>query len=111
MAKRISSSEYERAKATLDQINDTLTNQPMTEAKRHELQEHAMRLSGSLMSPWLPVDWTRRLIMFGIVALGIQQAMAGNFQPLVWWLLLPLFSPRIVGEAAYAAGRITSLFR
>ncbi len=111
MGKRISSSDYEHAKKTLDQINDALTNQPMTDAKRRELHEQAAAISGSLLSIWFPIDWPRRLIMFGILAFGIQQAIAGNFQALFLWLLLPLFSPRIVGGAAYAAGRITSLFR
>jgi hypothetical protein len=64
------------------------------------------------MSPWLPVGISRKLIMLAIVALGIQQAIwQENYEPFLWWLLLPFFSPRIVGEAAHAFGRIASFFR
>ena len=42
--------------------------------------------------------------MAGIVLFGVQQVWwAQNFEPLLWWLLLPFFSPRIMGEAAHAA--------
>ena len=80
--------------------------------ERRELQVHAARLAGVILRPWLPADWGRRLIMMGIVVLGAQQAFwVGNYEPLVWWLLLPLFSPRIVGFGAYFLGRLSALFR
>ena len=63
----------------------------------HELQNHAAALAGSILSPWLPYGFSRRLLMLAIVALGVQQAVVGNYQALLWWLLLPAFSPRIVG--------------
>jgi hypothetical protein len=70
------------------------------------------REAGALLSPWFPVDWRRRLIMAGIIVLGVQQAVwAGNYEPLLWWLLLPAFSPRIVGWCAYFVGAVTSKVR
>jgi hypothetical protein len=47
--------------------------------------------------------------MTGIVLLGLQQAWTGDYEPLIFWLLLPLFSPRIMGECAFLIGRIRSL--
>jgi hypothetical protein len=48
--------------------------------------------------------------MAAIALLGAQQAIwAGNYEPLLWWLLLPFFSPRIVGECAYFLGRLKRL--
>ena len=49
--------------------------------------------------------------MAAIFAFGLQQAAIGNYQPLLWWLLLPFFSPRIVGEATYFMGRLVRLVR
>lgn len=49
--------------------------------------------------------------MAGIVLFGVQQVWwAQNFEPLLWWLLLPFFSPRIMGEAAHAASRLIGVF-
>ena len=50
--------------------------------------------------------------MAGIVVLGIQQAIwVGNYESFVWWLLLPFFSPRIVGECAFQIGRVVGWFK
>ena len=80
---------------TLDQLNEL----------------HAAALAGTLLRPWFPVSWTRRLIMAAIFLFGLQQAATGNYQPLVWWLLLPFFSPRIMGEAAFLLGKCARVIR
>ena len=103
--------DYEKAKNVLREIRRELETQPLTAEQRKELEMHAARLAGSLLSPWLPVSWTRRLLMAAIVVLGAQQAWVGNYEPLLWWLLLPFFSPRIVGECALVFGRLDSLIR
>ena len=48
--------------------------------------------------------------MAAIVVFGLQQAWTGNYEAMVFWLLLPLFSPRIVGWCAYLLGRASRLF-
>src|SRR5882724_4192 len=97
--------QYEEAKRMLVELRHELDTQPLTTAQRQELELHAARLAGVIHSPWLPISGGRRLIMLGIVVLGIQQAWwAANYQPLLWWLLLPLFSPRIIGECDYFIG-------
>lgn len=96
---------YEKAKQTLVEIRYALDTQPLTAVRRQELEQHASKLSGVLLSPWLPASGGRRIIMLGIVLLGIQQAWAvQNYEPFLWWLLLPCFSPRVVGECAYFFG-------
>jgi hypothetical protein len=103
--------DYEEAKDVLKEIRHELDTQPLTAEQRKELEMHAAALSGYLLRPWLPVSWTRRLLMVAIVLLGAQQAWVGNYEPLLWLLLLPFFSPRIVGECAFAFGRLASLFK
>lgn len=98
--------QYERAKSVLTQVRGELARHDLTAEQRAELEKHANALSGALMSPWLPVDWPRRLLMAAIFLLGLQQASVGNYQPFIWWLALPLFSPRIMGELAYFFGRL-----
>jgi hypothetical protein len=104
--------KYEEAKKVLSQIRHTLDTEPLTADQRKKLEIHAAALAGLIMHPWLPMSWARRLIMVAIVLLGGQQAIwAGNFQPLVWWLLLPFFSPRIVGYGAYSLGVLSRFLR
>jgi hypothetical protein len=103
--------KYEEAKRLLKQIRHELDTQPLTLKQRKELELHAASLSGLLLRPWFPVYWSRRLMMAAIVLFGLQQAWTGNYQPLVFWLLLPTFSPRIMGECFSFAGRLARLFR
>ena len=103
--------EYAEVKQTLTQIHRRLETEPLTDEQRDQLQNHAAALAGNLLRPWLPVDWARRLLILGIVALGIEESVRGNYEPLLWWLLLPMFSPRLMGELAYYAGKLTGTTR
>ena len=98
--------EYAELKQSLEKIHQRLDTEPLTKAQRDQLQDHAYALAGKLLNPWFPLDWTRRLLMLGIFALGIEESVRGNYQPLLWWLLLPMFSPRLMGELAYFAGKL-----
>jgi hypothetical protein len=98
--------KYAEAKQVFEEIREELARSDLTPSQRDELEMHATRLAGVLVSPWLPVDLKRRLIMLGIVAFGLWQAAVGNYEPLLCWLLLPLFSPRIMGMAAFNLGRL-----
>jgi hypothetical protein len=66
---------YQEAKKVLGQIRHTLDTEPLTAAQRNELETHAAKLAGAISHPWLPVSWSRRLIMVAIVILGVQQAI------------------------------------
>jgi hypothetical protein len=102
---------YYEAKRVSEQIHHVLDTEPLTPSQREELQLHSYRLSGLLLSPWLPVPWSRRLIMVGIVLLILQQALTGNYEPFVYLPILLLFSPRIMGLGAFYWGRISRLWR
>lgn len=103
--------DYPQAKQVLSEISHELDTAPLTQQEREQLQLRAATLAGRLHHPWLPVSWSRRLIMAAIVLFGLQQAWTGNYEPMVFWLLLPLFSPRVVGECALFVGRVAWLFR
>jgi hypothetical protein len=103
--------QHAESRRLLDEIKHELDTAPLTQQQRHELQRHAAALAGSLLHPWFPVAWRGRLIMAGIVLLGLQQAWTGNYEPMIFWLLLPFFSPRIMGECAFMLGKVARLFR
>ncbi len=84
-----------------------LQDETLTSEQRKEFEAHAASLSGVLLSSWLPYGTSRRLLMVGIIILGIYGLFVENYQVFVWWLLLPAFSPRIMGEAAHFWGVIT----
>ena len=100
--------EQQQLRDTLAGVTEALKDETLSEEQRNELETHAAALSGSLLSTWLPVGWGRRLIMIAIVALGLYYAiMEENFEPLLWWLVLPIFSPRIGGMVSYFIGALT----
>ncbi len=95
----------------------------MTEDKEYELLRRAMshkslademekvspgikaEISGYLLSQWLPSGWGRKIAMAIIFLI----AVLGSFKStwfLLLLLLLPLFSPRIVGEVARFFGKL-----
>jgi hypothetical protein len=82
------------AEKALEQIRYVLDTEHLTSDQRLELQ--AARLK-----PWLPITWSYRITMAIIFFLG-----TGSPEAKWIWLSLPLFSPRIIAEAAYLMGRI-----
>ncbi len=94
----ISRDRYLEAEEQLRLIKHALANQYLSAERRKELQNHELVLSAVLTRPWLPMSWARRLLMGLIFAVGLQQAWAGHYEAVLWWLLLPLFSPRLSAE-------------
>lgn len=97
----------EDAKQTMEEISELLKDETLSAEELHILEIHQAALAGTLLRSWLPLGWGRRLIMIGIVALGVYGITEDNYQVFVWWLLLPFFSPRIVGEIGYFLGKLT----
>jgi hypothetical protein len=104
--------QYEDAKETLREISHILKTERLTAKERDELEIHAASLSGAIMSPWLPMSLSSTLLMLAIVLLGVEQVVvARNYEPLLLWLLLPFFSPRIVGEVVHLGGRVVGFIQ
>lgn len=89
---------YLRLKARLETIDDALHEGHLTAEERSALEAQSAELSRQLVAPWIPGDWTRRGIMVGLAASGSVGIVVG-LDLLVWcWPLVPLVSPRIMGE-------------
>jgi len=64
------------------------------------------QMSGYLLSPLLPHGVARKIVIIIIILIGVLgYLMTGSGYFLLALLLLPMFSPRLVGEAARALGK------
>ena len=66
--------------------------------ERDSLEREGKELARVVVSPWLPFDWKYRIVIIAIAAIGFWGLIQGQYFFMLVWLLLPLFSPRIVGE-------------
>ena len=99
---------YGSAKKTLEEINEHLKSDDLTVEQREELEVHSAKLSGVLLSIWFPMGIARKLIMVVIFLVGIYGLVIGNHYFLFSWIILPMFSPRLMGEVSYFMGRISA---
>jgi hypothetical protein len=98
--------EQAEAKKVLAEVTQMLRDESLTPEQREELQRHAYALAGELLRPWLPTSWWNIAAMIAIFAFGLERAIVGNFEAMAWWIVLPAFSPRVAGEAAFVFGRL-----
>jgi hypothetical protein len=102
--------EFEVAKKQSAEIAKLLKEGNLTAEDRQKLEMLQMQLAGALLSVWLPFDWGRRSIMIVLFLVGAYGLVGGNVYFLIAWAFLLLFSPRVVGELAFAFGRFMAGF-
>ena len=102
--------EFEEAKKQSAEIAKLLKEGNLTAEDRQKLEVLQIQLAGALLSPWLPFGWGRRSIMIVLFLVGANGLIQGNGYFLFAWLFLLFFSPRFVGEFAYALGRFMAGF-
>ena len=90
--------QYEKAKARLEEVTRVLKYENISPPERERLEKEGRELAKVVMSPWIPLDWSYRIIIMIIVAAGLWGLSQGMYFLMLIWLLLPLFSPRIVGK-------------
>jgi hypothetical protein len=98
--------KYDEMKKYLDEINALLKEGGLSPEEINKFELIRSQLAGALLSPWLPIGWERKLIMFIILTAGAIGYLTGNHKILFIWLALPLFSPRIIGESLRIIGYI-----
>lgn len=102
--------EWLKLKELFKQMSDELKVANLTDEEKKEYEVTLAKLAGAISSPWLPMGDLQRFIVVLIILLVVVRANSENH--LVYLLLvLPLFSPRIVGEIAVFVGRIKSIFK
>jgi hypothetical protein len=90
--------QYEEAKTRLEKVTGMLRHENMSPEERDHLEREGKELARVVMSPWLPFDWKYRIVIIAFAAIGFLGLIQGKYFFMLVWLLLPLFSPRIIGE-------------
>jgi hypothetical protein len=90
--------EYEKAKERLGEVTRRLKYDDISTEERERLEKEGRELMSFIMSPLIPFGWGYRILMLVIVFFGIYGVSEGNYPLLLIWLVLPFFSPRIIGK-------------
>lgn len=80
------------------------------DAQIQQDQQLDAAISGQLMSSWAPHGNGRKVIMFIFLVLGFYNLFNGSWICLLFFFLVAIMSPRIIGECAFAMGRLASFF-
>ncbi|MDO8714610.1 MAG: hypothetical protein Q7K13_09090 [Polynucleobacter sp.] len=102
---------YKEAKVTLEEITRLLKEGNLTEEEKQKLEKSKVQLAGQLLSIWWPFDWGRRSIMIALFLVGLYGLIEGSNHFLWAWLVILLFSPRVVGEFSFFTGRVFRVLR
>ena len=89
--------QYEEAQRRLAEVTRILKHEKISEEERARLEREGNRLARAVMSPWLPFGRGLRILMIAVAAIGLWGLSQGQHLFVLVWMLLPLFSPRIVG--------------
>ena len=90
--------QYEEAQKRLEEVTRILKNEKLSPDERERLEREGKELARAVMSPWLPFSWNYRIMMVVIAAIGFWGLAEGVYLLVLVWLLLPIFSPRIIGR-------------
>jgi len=98
--------QRDQAKRAFDALSKLEQTGTLTEEQQEEFPKLKASLAGVLMSSWLPADFGRKTIMLVIFLVAVLGAFIANGKFLLLLLLLPLFSPRMMGELMVFIGRM-----
>ena len=97
--------KYLKTKSALTHIDDALREGRLTPEQRAAFEALSVKLSKQLVTTWLPAGWLRRGTMLGLLVVGGYGFLA-EVELFIWcWLVVPLFSPRIMGERFHSSSR------
>jgi hypothetical protein len=77
----------------------------MSDDKEIDSSRPENAIAGYLLRRWIPRGFVRKGIMLCICIGGLYGLFTDHPYAMLLWLLLPLFSPRAVGELAFLIGR------
>ncbi len=95
--------QYEGAKKRLEEVTRRLKYDQLSPQEREQLEKEGKGLMGIIMSPWIPVSSGYRILMLVVIGIGFWGLLEETYSYLLIWLLLPLFSPRVIGKCLSSA--------
>ena len=98
---------HQELKNALEQIQNELKRDDLTQEEREKFELHAASLAGSLLNSWLPIGTVRKVAMLTFFCIGILGFIT-EYDWLIWSFLLACgLSPRIAGEFAFKLGQLS----
>lgn len=101
--------QYQEATARLEEVTRRLRYEALSQEERERLEKEGKELARIIVSPWVPFSWGYRIIMAVLAGIGLLGIVEENYLLLLSWLLLPVFSPRIVGKLVGAISGLKDL--
>ena len=102
MGPEMNRGQYKEATARLEKVTGKLRYETLSQEERERLEREGKELARIIVSPWIPFGWGYRMIMAILAGIGLLGIVQENYLFLLAWLLLPLFSPRVVGKVVGA---------
>lgn len=87
-------------------LKEVSKNKGLLDHLEHDNPGITSEIAGHLMRPWLPQGFVRRSVMLAILLLALLGLFGGAPALALFILILPFFSPRVVGELAMWIGRL-----
>ena len=96
--------EHKQLKDVLEELTKESQNENLTQEQRQEIELHIARVSGKLLSIWIPIGITRKILMASFFLIGLLGFFT-QYEWLIYLILIAgLFSPRLTGEISYMLG-------
>lgn len=96
--------DKETANKLMEGFSKLRDDPDLTPEQRESIDKALGTVAGDQLSDWLPGGWVRKIIMLVIFLAGLYGAWHEQYKWLYIWLILPIFSPRLMGWATYLAG-------
>jgi len=98
--------EQKVLKDTLELLTKESQDENLTQERREEIELLMARVSGQLLSIWLPIGITRKILMASFFLIGLLGFFT-QYQWLIYSILIAgCFSPKLVGLITYWFGRM-----
>jgi hypothetical protein len=95
----------QQLKDLLEKLMNIRENEDLTQEEREKLDLDIARISGQLLSPWLPLGIMRKILMSVFILIGFL-GFISQYQWLIYsFIIAGFFSPRVVGETAMMIGK------
>ena len=99
------SEQYRQIKKASELVKHSLEHDNLTAEERQQLEQSYAQMCGYLASPWLPIGIGRKAVILALLILGAYGFAIDKPLIALCWILIPLFSPRLVGEALLIIGK------
>lgn len=100
--------QQNKLKTAFSAIEETLQSKDLnlTEEERIKFERLQSEIAGTMMSSWLPAGSARKVVALILFIAGLFGFLKISGFFILLWLLLPFFSPRLVGEIAIFFGKM-----